>query len=600
MLKEGAESKDSAPFSFPDPCCCALMISMRHLTEQEALVKIITIWLSLILLFLHPLTSRAATRAPVWNDKGLVASTSPIASEVGAQILREGGTAADAAVAVAFALAVTWPSAGNIGGGGFALIHDPRKGEQNFIDYRETAPAAAGPDFYLDAKGDAIDQDSRVGYRAAGIPGTVAGMQLIHQKYGRLSWNKLVKPARVLAEKGFVVDATLAKSLERSRKLLEKFAETKRIFFRGKDPLKRGDRLVQKDLGRTLKLIEEKGADAFYKGAFAKTFVADFKANGGVIVEEDLRNYKAVERKPLKKSWREYELISSPPPSSGGAVLLAILGMLEKDKIEEMGPGSAEYLHLLIESMKKAFADRSVWFGDPAFVDNPIEKLLDPAYLAKRRAEISKDKAAHDVLPGNLPGEKLETTHFSIRDQNGMAISNTYTLNGSYGSGVILKGTGILLNNEMDDFTSKVGTSNMFGLKQGSRNLIAPGKRPLSSMTPSFVMKGKELIMVVGAPGGPTIINSVTQTIINHLIFKMNIQQAADFPRFHHQWQPDKIWWEPFGINPDTRKVLESRGHIFGDEPRQFGDIQALALDPDTGLWTGASDSRNGGAVVYQ
>ncbi|RYZ67381.1 MAG: gamma-glutamyltransferase, partial [Proteobacteria bacterium] len=298
--------------------------------------------------------------------------------------------------------------------------------------------------------------------------------------------------------------------------------------------------------------------------------------------------------------WRGYEVVTSPPPSSGGAVLLAILGMLEHDKIEDMGPGSTEFTHLLIESMKKAFADRSVWFGDPAFVNNPLDKLLDPAYLAKRRAEISLTKAAHDVGPGDLVGEKLETTHFSIRDKTGMAISNTYTLNGSYGAGVVLKGTGILLNNEMDDFTSKVGTSNMFGLKQGSRNLIAPGKRPLSSMTPTLVFKGKDLVMVLGAPGGPTIINSVTQTIINRLVFKMNIQQAADFPRFHHQWQPDKIWWEPFGINPDTKKALLARGHIFGDEPRQFGDIEALAWDEDRGLWTGAADSRNGGAVVWE
>lgn len=559
------------------------------------------LWLSVTSLFL-PLTqiTLAATQAPVWNDKGLVASTSPLASEVGAQVLRDGGTAADAAVAVAFALAVTWPSAGNIGGGGFALVHDAAKGESNFIDYRETAPAAAGADFYLDDKGEAKTEESRIGYRAAGIPGSVAGMALLHKKYGKLPWKRLVEPARLLASKGFIVDATLAESLERAQKRLEKFPESRKIFLNKNRSWQRGERFIQKDLAKTLQLIQTKGAEGFYKGAFAKQMAAQIKQNGGVITEADLAGYKAVERKPLQKAWREYEIITSPPPSSGGAVLLAILGMLEKDKIEDMGPGSADYLHLLVESMKKAFADRSVWFGDPDFVANPIEKLLDPTYLAKRRGEISMTKAAHDVKPGELPDEKLETTHFTIRDRHGMAISNTYTLNGSYGSGVVVKGTGILLNNEMDDFTSKVGTSNMFGLKQGSRNLIAPGKRPLSSMTPTFVLKGKDLVLALGAPGGPTIINSVTQTILHRLVFKMDIQQAADTPRFHHQWQPDKIWWEPFGLNADTRKILESRGHIFGEQAREFGDIQAIAWDDERKLWTGAADSRNGGSVAYE
>lgn len=559
-------------------------------------MKILTLWLSLVA-WTFSLNLYGATHAPVWNDKGLVASTSPLASEVGAQVLRDGGTAADAAVAVAFALAVTWPSAGNLGGGGFALVHDPAKGEQTFFDYRETAPKAAGPDFFLDKKGEAIDAASRVGYRAAGIPGTIAGMKLLHKKYGKLPWKRLVEPARKLASEGFIIDATLAESLERNQKFLQKFPETKKIFFHNDRPWRRGEKLIQKDLAATLKRIEDKGPEGFYQGEFAARMAKEIQANGGVITRDDLAGYKAVERKPLHKAWRDYEIVTAPPPSSGGAVLLAILGMLEKDKLEEMGAGSSEYLHLLIEATKKAFADRSEWFGDPAFVQNPIDKLLDPSYLAKRRAEISPTKAAHDVKPGELPGEKLETTHFTIRDKKGMAVSSTYTLNGAYGSGVVLKGTGMLLNNEMDDFTSKVGTSNMFGLRQGSKNLIAPGKRPLSSMTPTFVFQGKDLILALGAPGGPTIINSVTQTILNRLVFKMNIQQAADAPRFHHQWMPDKIWWEPFGISLDTRKALEAKGHIFGDEPRQFGDIQALAWDAERKVWTGASDSRNGGEV---
>jgi gamma-glutamyltranspeptidase/glutathione hydrolase len=538
----------------------------------------------------------AATRTPVYSEKGLVASISPIASEVGADVLRKGGTAADAAVAVGFALAVTWPSAGNIGGGGFALVH--RDGSPaTFIDYRETAPKASGPDFYLDEKGEVKGEESRIGYRAAGIPGTVAGLALLHKKWGKLPWKTLVEPARKLAAEGFIVDAALEESLERAEKLLSTYPETKAIFLNKGKSYRRGERLIQKDLAASLALIQKGGEAGFYKGKLSKLITDDMKRNKAVLDQSDLDGYKVVEREPLHKKWREYEIVTAPPPSSGGAVLLAILGMMEQDKLEAMGSGSADYLHLLMESMKKAFADRSVWFGDPAFVQNPIEKLLDPAYLAKRRAEIT-EKASHDIRPGELVGEKPDTTHFTIRDKSGMTISNTYTLNGSYGSGVVIKGTGILMNNEMDDFTVKLGTNNMFGLKQGARNLIAAGKRPLSSMSPTFVYKGKDLILAVGAPGGPTIINSVTQTILNRLVFKMDIQAAADAPRFHHQWMPDKIFWEPGGINPDSRKLLEAKGHIFSETARDFGDIEALAYDEDMKRWTGASDSRNGGAVV--
>ncbi|MBC7533945.1 MAG: gamma-glutamyltransferase [Oligoflexus sp.] len=538
----------------------------------------------------------SATRTPVYSSKGLVASISPLASEVGAEVLRKGGTAADAAVAVAFALSVTWPSAGNIGGGGFALVH-PITGPDSFIDYRETAPAAAGPDFYLDEKGELKGDESKIGYRAAGIPGTVAGLVLLHKKWGKLPWASLVEPARKLAAEGFIVDAGLSESLTRSAAHLSAYPETAKIFLNKGKAWQRGDRLVQKDLATTLTAIQKRGADGFYKGQVANLLVQDMKKKQGVLSHEDLLNFKAVEREPLHKKWKEFEIVTAPPPSSGGTILLEILGMMQGDKLEAMGSGSAEYLHLLIECTKKAFADRSVWFGDPAFVQNPIAKLLDPAYLAKRRAEIG-DKAAHDISPGELLGEKPDTTHFTVRDSRGMVISNTYTLNGSYGSGVVVKGTGFILNNEMDDFTSKLGESNMFGLQQGKRNQIAPGKRPLSSMSPTFVYQGKDIVLALGAPGGPTIINSVTQTIINRLIFRMDIQGAADAPRFHHQWAPDKIVWEPFGITHDTRKILEAKGHIFADEPRNFGDIEALAYDAENQRWTGASDSRNGGAVV--
>ena len=556
-------------------------------------MKFLMLWLSF-----WSCLGLSATRAPVYGTKGMVASVSPIASEVGADILRQGGTAADAAVAVGLALAVTWPSAGNLGGGGFALVH-AGESPDTFIDYRETAPAAAGPDFYLNAQGELKEKESRVGYRAAGVPGTVAGLALLHKKWGKLPWKTLVEPARRLADKGFIVDAALEESLWSSRELLLLYPETQKIFFNKGKPWKRGDRLVQKDLAASLALIQRHGSDGFYKGKLADLITSDMKANNGVLSKADLSGFKVAEREPVRRKWREFEVVTAPPPSSGGIVLLSILGMLENDKIEAMGAGSADYLHLLIESMKKAFADRSVWIGDPAFVNNPVTKLLDPTYIAKRRAAIT-DKAAHDVMPGELPGESPDTTHFTIRDSKGMTISNTYTLNGSYGSGVVAKGTGILMNNEMDDFTSKLGSNNMFGLKQGARNLIAPGKRPLSSMTPTFVYKGKDLILALGAPGGPTIINSVTQTIINRLVFHMDIQEAADAPRFHHQWMPDKILWEPHGLNPDTKKLLDLKGHVFRETPRSFGDIQALAWDEENGRWTGGSDSRNGGAVVAE
>ncbi len=541
----------------------------------------------------------AATHAPVYGEKGLVATTSPLASEIGAEVLRKGGTAADAAVAVGFALAVAWPAAGNIGGGGFALVHSPGAPD-TFLDFRETAPKAAGPNFYVDAKGQFQSEEPRIGYRAVGVPGTVSGLFYLHKKLGKLPWSDLIEPARKLAKDGFAVDAALEESFRRGEKVLSRFEETRAIFFKNGKLLHRGDKLVQKDLAASLALIQKNGEKGFYQGPVAQKIADAMKLNGGVMTPGDLSGYKTVEREPLKRPWRGYEIVTAPPPSSGGTVMLAMLGILEKDKLETYGYGSADYLHLLIEAMKKAYADRSHWFGDPGFVQNPVAELLDPKYLAKRRAEISETKAAHDVKPGEIVNEKPDTTHFTIRDRNGMVVSSTYTLNGLFGSGVVPKGTGILLNNEMDDFTSKLGEKNMFGLTQGEKNMIAPGKRPLSSMTPTFVYQSNNLIMALGAPGGPTITNSVTQVILHHLLFGMNIQQAVDAPRIHHQWLPDVVHYEPYGINPDTRRILEARGHIFNDEPRFFGDVQAIAWDAENKRWTGASDSRYGGVVVYE
>lgn len=540
----------------------------------------------------------AASRIPVTSDKGLVASTNARASEIGADILRKGGTAADAAVAVAFVLAVTWPSAGNLAGGGFALV-GTADGKTDFIDYRETAPRAAGENFYRDAQGHLNEEASKVGYRAVAVPGTIAGLETLHRKYGRLPWKTLLEPARALAEKGFAVDDFLLRSLRRSEKLLSRFPESRRIFLNDGKFWKRGDRLVQKDLAQSIRLLQQGGADAFYRGELGQRFVRSIQKEGGVIRREDLLDYRVESRSPLTRPWKGYTIVTSPPPSSGGTVLLEMLGMLEGDDLKSMGFGSASYLHLLFEVMKRAFADRSQWFGDPAFTRNPIEKLLDPAYLAERRKSIDPKKASNEVEPGKLPGEKPDTTHFTVLDKHGMVVSNTYTLNGSYGSGAVASGTGMLLNNEMDDFSIAPGTPNLFGLLQSQRNKIEARKRPLSSMTPTLVYEKGKLILALGSPGGPTIINSVAQVILNRLEFGMTIQEAVDAPRFHHQWQPPKVRSEPLGLNPDSRQILETMGHVFETNLFNMGDVQALAWDAEAG-WTGAADLRWGGLAVAE
>lgn len=540
----------------------------------------------------------AASRIPVSSDKGLVASTNAIASEVGASILRKGGTAADAAVAVGFALAVTWPSAGNLAGGGFALV-GTGDGKTDFIDYRETAPSVAQENFYRNEKGELNEEASKVGYRAVAVPGTIKGMETLHKKYGRLPWKTLLEPARQLAERGFPVDDFLLRSLRRGEKILERFPESRRIFLNNGKFWKRGDRFVQKDLARSIRLLQEKGPDVFYKGELGQRFVQAIQKEGGVISREDLKAYQVESRTPITRDWKNYKVVTAPPPSSGGTVLLEILGMLEKDDLKSLGFGSARYLHLLIEATKRGFADRSQWFGDPAFASNPIEKLLDPAYLAARRKSIDPEKASNDIEPAKLREEKPETTHFTIRDKSGMVVSNTYTLNGGYGSGAVAAGTGMLLNNEMDDFSIGQGTANLFGLLQGQKNKIEGRKRPLSSMTPTLVYEKGHLVLALGSPGGPTIINSVTQVLLNRLEFGMTIQEAVDAPRFHHQWQPNRIRYEPLGLNPDSRQILEKIGHVFDPSPFNIGDVQALAWDEESG-WTGAADLRWGGVVVAE
>jgi gamma-glutamyltranspeptidase/glutathione hydrolase len=560
------------------------------------------LWISFPIFLFQPGLGSSATRAPVWGSRGLVATVSPLASEAGASILRQGGNAADAAVAVGFALAVTWPAAGNLGGGGFALVRG-QDGKSNFVDYRETAPAAADKNFYLDAKGEVIPGASTTGYRAVGTPGTVAGMALLHKKYGKLPWKKVVEPARRLAVEGFIVDESFVSMLESGKERLSKFPDSKRIFVKAGKGLKVGDRFVQPELGWSLTQIQKVGESAFYTGPIAKKLISAIQKGGGVMTLDDLKNYKVVERAPIEGRYKTYQIVTAPPPSSGGALLLAMLGMLEKDDLASLGFGSAAYNHLLVETMKRAFADRSEWFGDPDFVQNPLQKFLDPAYLAKRRAGMSPTKAtpSQDIKPGDFSDkESTETTHYTVVDAQGMIISNTYTLNGSFGSGATAEGTGILLNNEMDDFSSKVGSPNMYGLLQSDRNAIAPRKRPLSSMTPTIILEDGKPILALGSPGGPTIINSVFQVTLNALVFGMNIQAAIDAPKLHHQWMPDRILFEPMGVNPDTQKIMQGMGHIFGDRSFQFGDVQAVLYDKKRQQWSGGSDSRHGGSVAVE
>jgi gamma-glutamyltranspeptidase/glutathione hydrolase len=570
-------------------------------SPNKILVTLV-LWITVPFFLLPSGISLSASRAPVWGPRGLVATVSPLASEAGASILRQGGNAADAAVAVGFALAVTWPAAGNLGGGGFALVRS-QDGKTNFIDYRETAPAAADKNFYLDAKGDVIPGASTTGYRAVGTPGTVAGMALLHKKYGKLPWKKVIEPARRLAVEGFIADESFVSMLEAGKERLGKFPGSKRIFLKDGKGVKVGDRFIQPELGWSLAQIQKSGESAFYTGVIAVKLVKDIQKGGGAITADDLKNYKVVERAPLEGRYKSYQIITAPPPSSGGALLLAMLGMLEKDDLASLGFGSAAYYHLLVETMKRAFADRAEWFGDPDFVQNPLQKFLDPAYLAKGRAGITLTKAtpSQEIKAGDFSDkESTETTHYTVVDAQGMIISNTYTLNGSFGSGVTADGTGILLNNEMDDFSSKPGSPNMYGLLQSDRNAIAPKKRPLSSMTPTIILEDGKPILALGSPGGPTIINSVFQVTLNTLVFNMNIQAAIDAPKLHHQWMPDRILYEPFGVNPDTQKIMQGMGHVFGDRTFQFGDVQAVFYDKKRQQWSGGSDSRHGGSVAVE
>jgi gamma-glutamyltranspeptidase/glutathione hydrolase len=540
-------------------------------------------------------TLLASPFRPVAARHGMVVSSEPFASEAGLEILRAGGNAVDAAVAVGFALAVTHPEAGNIGGGGFMLVR-LAGGESVVVDYREEAAAGASRDMYLDSEGKLIPRASTEGALAAGVPGTVAGLALAHRKYGKLSWRRVLAPAIRLAAKGFPVSYELSESLRANGEQLAKFPESRRIFLRDGRPYEPGEIFRQPELARTLKQIARRGPTAFYQGRIARAIVAMMQKHRGLIQLSDLQQYQAKIRPPLRGSFRGFEILAVPSPSSGGVGLIEMLNVLEP--LDLGTPNSFESIHLIAETMRRAYADRAAYLGDADFVSVPVQGLASRAYAAKLREEILNAKAEVAVQAGRPADfEATQTTHFSVVDAHGNAVANTYTLNGSYGSYVTVQGAGFLLNNEMDDFTTKRGEPNMFGLIQGEANAIGPRKRPLSSMTPTIVVRDGKVRLVLGSPGGGTIINTVLQVLLNVLVFRMDIRQAVTAPRFHHQWIPDQLVMERWGFSADTVHRLEEAGYKLEYRER-MGACEAIEIDPATGWRFGAADPRAAGKAV--
>lgn len=530
---------------------------------------------------------------PVTGERGVVASPEAEAARVGIEIMQAGGNAVDAAVAVGFALAVTLPSAGNLGGGGFMVIH-LSDGREVAVDYREMAPSAATRDMYLDETGKAVSARSRVGHLAAGVPGSVAGMCHVQARYGTLPLKEVVAPAIKLARDGFRVSRWLAASLRSSSGKLGRFDASKRIYLNGGELWKEGDLIRMPELAKTLEAIAEHGRDGFYKGVVADAVVAEMKAHGGIMTHADLAGYAVKERAPVRGTYRGHEIVSMPPPSSGGTALVQMLNLLEPYPIGQWGPGAEKTLHFTIEAMRIAFKDRAAYMGDPDFSKVPHVAMASKSYADRMRKRISEVARPSEGMPPQNP-ESEQTTHYSTMDASGCAVACTTTLNGGYGCGVTVPGAGFLLNNEMDDFASAPGVPNMYGLIQGDANAVGPKKRPLSSMTPTLVKKDGRVIMVVGSPGGPTIINTVLQSIMNVIDHRMDIAQAIAAPRIHHQWLPDVVRWEPYGVNPDVRRGLIKRGHVFRERPGNMGDAHGILVDPKTGRLTAASDPRHGG-----
>lgn len=524
-----------------------------------------------LLLVLCAFVVPVRAKEPVQAKHGMVVAQEPIAADAGVTVLKSGGNAVDAAIAVGFALAVTHPSAGNLGGGGFMLIR-LADGKTTFLDFREAAPRKATGNMYIGPDGNAT-RESIVGWRASGVPGSVAGFEFAHQKFGSKPWSALLAPAVHLARDGFVVNGAFAASLNSPDNRLKLDPESKHSFLRDGNAYKPGDNFRQPDLAATLARVANSGAKDFYEGETAKRFAAAMAAHGGLITVDDLKSYKVIERAPLTGDYKTFHIITAPPPSAGGVGLLQMMGMLAGTSYETTGPDSATAVHYEAEAMRRFYADRSEYLGDPGFYNVPVKQLLDPAYLAWRRGTIDPARATPSELirPGlpksldaknvRIPWiESSETTHYNVVDEKGNAVAVTYTLNGSYGNGITVPGLGFLMNNEMDDFAAKPGEPNMFGLVGGDANAIEPGKRPLSSMTPTIITENGKLFMVVGAPGGSRITTGVMEVILNVLDFHMNAQDAVDLPRFHHQWQPDVLYLQN-GFRPDTEAALRNMGY---------------------------------------
>lgn len=521
---------------------------------------------------------QAASQAPVAGENGMVVTAQHLATHVGVDVLKAGGNAVDAAVAVGYALAVVYPAAGNLGGGGFMTVQ-LADGRKTFLDFREKAPLAATANMYLDKEGNVIEGLSAKGHLAVGVPGTVSGMELALSKYGTLKRAQVIAPAIKLAENGFALEQGDIDLLHTATGEFEKDKDMRAIFLHNGQPLQVGQKLVQKDLAKTLKEISAKGSDGFYKGRVAKALVDSSQAGKGIITQADLDRYKTRELAPIECDYRGYHVVSAPPPSSGGVVICQIMNILEGYPMADLGYHSAQGLHYQIEAMRHAYVDRNSYLGDPDFVKNPVGHLLDKNYAAKLRDAIEPQKAGDSqaIKPGVSPHEGNNTTHYSIVDKWGNAVSVTYTLNDWFGAGVMASKTGVILNDEMDDFTVKVGVPNMYGLVQGEANAIAPGKAPLSSMSPTIVTKDGKAVMVVGTPGGSRIITATLLTILNVIDYKMNIQEAVDAPRFHQQWMPDTTNLETFAVSPDTQKILESWGHKFAG-PQDANHLAAILV----------------------
>lgn len=552
----------------------------------------ILISFSLIVLLIFNSTAQSVSN----GKNGMVVTAEPLATKVGVSILKKGGNAVDAAVAVGFALAVTYPVAGNIGGGGYMVIHF-KDGQSTTIDYREVAPLLAHKNMYLDEKGNFIKEKAQEGPLSGGIPGSVAGLLYALEKYGTLPLNDVITPAILLAEDGFQLSSATAKSFENYNKDFNKFLSTKKIFTNHGQPFQEGLIFKQFDLANVLKEIREKGREGFYDGNVAEKIVNAVNKDGGIFTLEDFKNYYPIERVPIKGDYRGYEIISMPPSSSGGVALIQLLNILENINLASLGWGSSEYFHFLTEAMRSVYADRSKYLGDPAFYNVPVDLLISKEYASHIFKQIgNKARKSKDVLPGNNYNklESEQTTHYSIIDKDGNAVSVTTTINSGYGSKYVVDGCGFFLNNEMDDFAASPNTPNQFGLLGGEANSIEPGKRMLSSMTPTIVLKDGKPFLVVGTPGGSTIITVVLQVILNCIDFEMDAETANSTARIHHQWYPDEIQYEKFGLSKDVIANLELKGHKIGKQ-RTLGLVELIYVDLNTGLITGCSDKRGSG-----